>query len=214
MVMIGVREPRQATQVSNPVGSAQMPASAFDAAGDGGHAAGARRLLVGDRAPDDVALGLHTEPAQRLERHQHRAQAALHVAGAAPVEPAVAHVGLEGIRRPAIDGLRRDGVDVAQQKEAAAGPVAAQSRGQLRPAAKAQSVGQEAVADGRLGLPEVGLGADRLEACLEQPLQTFLVARRVVDVACGRVESDELADEVDELVAPRAHVLDDPLLER
>ena len=68
----------------------------------------AGRLLLGDRVDDQVAGQRNAELGQRARRHDHARHAALHVARPAAVEPAVAHVGGEGVRqRPVASAARR-----------------------------------------------------------------------------------------------------------
>ena len=97
-----------------------MPASARDAVAHRGQAAGAGRLLVGDRVHDQVAAQPDAEPASTSAANTIAADAALHVAGAAAVQVAVAHLGRLRVARPALARLGRDDVDVAVQEQAAA----------------------------------------------------------------------------------------------
>ncbi len=103
-----------------------------DAVCDRGDAAGAGRFLVGDRVHEQIAVEPDAESRQRLGRERHRRDAALHVHGAAAVEPPLAHDRRERIARPALARLDRDHVDVAVQEQAAAASAAWKARDELR----------------------------------------------------------------------------------
>ena len=62
-------------------------------------------------------------------------------------------------------------------------------------------------------LPEVGLGADGVEARGQEALQRLLVARLIPGLARRGVAGDERRDELDELVASLAHRRHDLLFE-
>ena len=112
-------------------------------------------------------------------------------------------------------GSHVDGVDVAVEQDAATAAGAAEDGGELRPAGEVEAGRHEPVAfAGRLRLPHVRLGAERLEPRGEQPLQLLLVARGVAGKARGGVARDELGREADELVLRVPYRLDDALLER
>jgi hypothetical protein len=181
---------------------------------DAGEAAGPRRLLVGVRAVDDVAEQADTGPVQRLQGEQQRSEAALHVVDPAAPQGAAPFDDGERVALPVLARLRGDGVDVTVQQQRATPALAGQTRGELRAALEVEVVGHESIARaGRRRLPDVDLGADGAQAGGQGLLQARFLARRVADLAGGRVEGDELADQLDELVAPVAHQPDDPLLD-
>ena len=115
-----------------------MPASARTPWATERDAPGAGRLLVGDGVDDQVARQADVEAGEHLGREHHRGDAALHVAGAAAVELAVADDGRVRVVRPARLGLARDDVDVAVQQEAATAAGAGEARDQLRPAVEVE----------------------------------------------------------------------------
>src|SRR5262249_62174863 len=139
------------------------------------------RLRVVVRADAEVALQPDPEPGQHLGREHHAADAALHVARAAAVEVAVADLRAPRVARPAVDGIRRDNVDVPVQHQRAPAPGAGERRCQLRPAGELEARLDLARAGDVLGpgLPDVGGGPARTEALAEIPLEVRLLAGRV-----------------------------------
>ena len=182
----------------------------------GGQAARARRLLVGDRVHDQVALQAHTEPVQHLGRVHHAGDAALHVAGAAPVQVAVAHLGLVGVARPAVARLRRDDVDVPVQEQAAPAARPGEPGGELRAPVEAESRRHLPRAGdvGRGRLPDVDGGARRGQALAEIGLQVGLLAGRVARHAGGRVEPDQPRRQLDQLFPTGGDRIQDACLQR
>ena len=182
---------------------------------DGGAAAGAARLLVGDRAEHDVAGKADALAAQRLQGDHQPRDAALHVVGAAAVQVAGALGEPIRVAEPLPAWLDVDGVDVTVDQKATAGACAGQSRGELRPPGEVEAGRNEAVAvAGGLRLPEVRRRAQRLEARGEQPLQLLFIVRRVAGVPRRGVADDKLGGQADQLVLGRAHGFDDALFER
>ena len=120
---------------------------------DRGQPAGARRLLVGDGVDDQVAAQAHAQLGQQLGGEHHCGDAALHVAGAAPVEVAVAHLGRERVARPALARLGRHHVDVAVEQQAGPPPDAGEAGGHLRAALEAERAGDLAAARDLVGRP-------------------------------------------------------------
>ena len=159
-------EPRQATQVRKSVGSVTIPASARSP----------RRTSAVPPAPEDSSSVLvatirspaSVMPAARdgLGGERHRRHAALHVAGAAPVEPAVADLGGERVAGPLGLGLARDDVDVAVEQQAAAAAGAAQRRDELGAPGEVQPLGHQRRARqlAGVGLEQVDLRARRAQA--------------------------------------------------
>ena len=115
-----------------------MPRVGAHAVRDRGDAARPGRLLVGDRVHEQVAGEADVEPGERLGGQHHRRDAALHVAGAAAVELAVAHDRRVRVVRPALLGLAGDDVDVAVEQEAAPAARPGEARQQLRPAVEVE----------------------------------------------------------------------------
>ena len=185
------------------------------AVGDRCDAARARRLLVGDRVHEQVACEADVEPGEHLGREHHRRDAALHVAGAAAVELAVAHDGRVRVVRPARLGLAGDDVDVAVEQQAA-------------PAARAGEA-RDAAAAGRRSRGWNGTCGPRTSSGLGSQTSTAAPAadRRSARSACsaassragspgiarGRVEADQCGGELDELVTALGDRLGDALLE-
>ena len=215
-VNVGVSDPRQATHTSNAVGSGTMPASARTP----------WRTAARPPAPDDSSsvivftirspLQPHPEPVQHLGREHHAGHAALHVAGAAPVQVAVAHLGPVRVARPAVARLRRDDVDVAVQEQAAAAARPGEPGGQLRAPVEAESRRHLAragdVGGGRL--PDVHGGAGRGQALPEIGLQVGLLAGRVARRAGGRVEPDQPRRQLDQLFPTGGDRIQDACLQR
>ena len=164
-VMRGSRLPRHATHTTRPLGSGTIAASACEQA-RGEEAAGAGRLLLGDRVDDQVAGQRHAELRERAGGHDHARDAALHVARPAPVEPAVADHGGERIRlRPVAARLDVDDVDVAVEQQRAAAAAAAEARDELRAPVERELVGHHRVRAqrGRVGLVQDDVGAVRAQ---------------------------------------------------
>ena len=185
------------------------------AVADGGQAAGARRLLVGDRVHDQVALQAHPEPGEHLGRVDHAGDAALHVTRPAAVEIAVAHLRPVGIARPAVARLRRNDVDMAVQEQAVPAAGAREPRRQLRapvePQARRHLPRPGDV--GRVGLPDVHGGAGGAQALAEVGLQVGLLAGRVVRRASGRVEPDQPRRQLDQLIPAGGDRIQDACLQ-
>ena len=140
-------------------------------------------LFVGSRREDEVPCGLEALTRERGQRHRARGDLSLHVECAATPHLAVAQLAAERIRAPfGCVGQH----DVGVRKEEQRGPVAAT-------ADACDEVGA-------LGHPRVQLDlrAARLEVLAEQLGRRGLVARRV-----GRVDADELLEELRDLVADR-----------
>ena len=164
------------------------------------------RLLVGHRLDDHVALEPDARRPEHLEREDRRADAALHVDGAAAVDPPVADVRREGRRRPGRRVARAHDVDVAVHDERPAAAGAGQPADGDRPVAVVVPGRHHRVARelGRVRLPLVDLASQRAQAVADVRLEVGLlvsgVARsgREVD-RCG-VEPDEVADESNEIV--------------
>ena len=91
-------------------------------------------LLVGHRALHDRAA--EADAAQCLGRDHLRRQAALHVGGAATVDPAVGQLAAEGVRGPVV----ADGHDVVVAVEVDGRPVALRQRGDQARARQAVAV--------------------------------------------------------------------------
>ena len=145
----------------------------------------------------------------------HARDAALHVAGAAAVEPAVAHHGGERVGlRPVGARLDVDDVDVAVEQQRAPAAAAAEARDELRAAVEREPVGHHRVRPqrGGVGLVQLDLGAVRAQQRGDVLLQRALLARgRARGVRHG-VEGHELARQRDERVAARRDGVDDALL--
>jgi hypothetical protein len=182
--------------------------------GDARDAAGARRLLVGDRVHEQVAGEPDAEAREHLCGRHHRRDAALHVARAAPEEQAVAHDGRVRVVRPACLRLARDDVDVAVQEQAAPAAGAREAREQLWPAREVE-LERHLPAAHVLGprLPDLDGRAGRAQPRREVGLERRLVACRVARVACRRVEPDQVGGELHELVAALGDRGHDALLE-
>ena len=108
----------------------------------------------------------HSEPRQHLGGEHHARDAALHVARAAAIEVAVAHLGPVGIARPAVARLRGDDVDMAVQEQAAPAARAGEPRRQLRAPVEPQA-GRHLPRPGDVGgvgLPDVHGGARGAQA--------------------------------------------------
>jgi hypothetical protein len=174
------------------------------AAGGDRQRARAGRLLVGYRVDDQVAAQRHVECAQHLGREQHARDPALHVAGAAPVDPAGTDVGRERRARPTIDRLGRHDVDMTVEQERATAAGTGGRRHQLRPAVEVMTLGDRVAVRrqvGGLGLPHAHGEPGGAHAAGHIVLQGRLVARRRAGLRCARVEPDEVAQQRDELVA-------------
>src|SRR3954471_22885898 len=102
-----------------------------DAALDDGGAPRARGLLVRVGGDDEVAGEVDAERREDFRGNDHRGDAALHVAGPAPVQRAVTQLRVERIARPALLWLGRDDVDVAVEEKRAAVALAAEPRDEL-----------------------------------------------------------------------------------
>ena len=133
--------PRQAAQASKPVGSAADAGVGGDAVHDRRPAARAKRFFVGVAAEDDVAAQRHACPVQALEGEDQRGQPALHVVGAATVEPAIAKLRREWVAGPAVRRRCRDCVDVAVEEQGATPSRPGHAGGQLRATAKSRPAG-------------------------------------------------------------------------
>ncbi len=80
----------------------------FAVAGDPARAQRAVGLLVGGERHLDVEVGLHARGAQGLQGEDDAGDGALHVGGAAAVDPAVLHDGVERAAVPPLAGDRHD----------------------------------------------------------------------------------------------------------
>ena len=138
----------------------------------------AAALLVAQHGEDDVAGQLHPLRVRAQERGQEHRDAALHVERAATPHPAVLEHAVERRVRPFLPG-RGDDVDVAVQQERI-GVAAGKARDEVRPA-------------GNL------LVALRLDSCAAQERLDVRDARFLVTGRIRRVETDQLAQELDRI---------------
>jgi hypothetical protein len=186
-------------------------AVAAHAVGDRRKAAGAGRLLVGHGAHGEVAAQ-HAEPGDRLGGDHHGGDAALHVAGAAPVHPAVAEGRAVGRGRPAAARLDVDHVDVAVQDQVPPVPLPGEPGRQLRSALEADRLRHHRRSTGVAGrrLPEVYLRSRSRQPGCQQLLQKPLLAGRVRRPCPGRrVERYQRLEQLEQLAGPPVDVLTD-----
>ena len=161
-----------------------------------------RSTIAVPPAPDDsssVFVATIRSPAsstpsacEHLRGEHHRRDPALHVAGAAPVELPVAHLGGERVARPAVARLDRDDVDVPVEDERPAAACAAPPRDELRPcrrsrgpAARAASPASAAASGSQRSI-SAPVARSRVGEVL---LQRRLLPRRVADVAARSCRS-------------------------
>ena len=173
--------------------------------------AGAGRLLLGDRVDDHVARERDAELSERAGCHHHARHTALHVAGAAAVEPPVAHDRAERIGlRPVAPRLGGDNVDVPVEQQRASASAAAEARDELWAAVERELLGHHRVRPQRrrVRLVQLDLGAVAAQQRGEVVLERALLARRRAGCVGHGVEGDELARERDERVAPAGHGVD------
>ena len=200
-VIVGSRLPRQAIQTSRSPGSGTIAPSARSSRAIA-RPPGARRLLLRDRVHDQVALEADAEPGEHLGGERHARDAALHVARPAAVHATVRDDGRERVVRPALARLDRDDVDVAVEQQRTPSTGAREARSQLRTALEGEAVGHHRMAGERrdVGLPDAHVGARALEALCEVALQRELLAGRVARLVRRRVEADQRAQQLDEVV--------------
>src|SRR5581483_6120585 len=175
-----------------------------------GDAARAGRFLVGSGRDDEIASELDTRLCERLRGGDHRRDAALHVARAAPVHEAVVDHGRPRVVRPLLERLGADDVDVPVEGQRPAAAAPAEAREELRPAAEGEARRDHRMAGERrrIRLPHLDLGADGAKPGREKRLQRRLVAAD----AGRRVEADQRLQERDDLVASRLDEVHDALL--
>jgi hypothetical protein len=183
---------------------------------DEGEPSRAGGLLVGVRRHEQIAREPDPEPRQNLGGERHAGDAALHVAGPAPVELAVTYLRLERVARPLLEWLVRHGVDVTVEDEASSAALAGEARDELGAAVEPHPgwVQRLAVEIGRVGLEELGLGSRRLQPSGEMLLQGALLSGRIGRVPRGGVEADQPRGQFDELALAASDLGDDLLLER
>ena len=187
------------------------PAVGGHPVGDRGERARAGRLLVGDRVDDQIATQRYVQAAQHLRGEHHRRHAALHVAGAAAVEPAIAHPGVERVARPLLARLGPDHVDVAVEEHAA--PAAGPRRAGYELGAATKVIpGWECVAVGGqscgVGFPQLNLEPGTTQSFGEVSLQRRLIAWSQIGVRGPGVEAHERGQQVDELGLPAVDLID------
>ena len=122
--------------------------------------------------------------------------------------------GGERVVRPALARLDRDDVDVPVEEQRPAAAGTREAGGQLRTAREAESHGHHRVSAerGDVGLPDAHVGAGALQALGEIGLQRSLLARRLAVLMRRRVEADQRAQQLDEVVpATLDLVADEPL---
>ena len=173
-----MRSPRQATHASKPVGSGMRPASARTP-----RATAAIRPRRS--ASSSVTVQTTSSPAsaasagEHLGGDHHGRDAALHVAGAATVQPRAAPRGLVGRRVQSRGVAGRDDVDVAVEQEAGSLATAAgEARRKLR-ASREVEAGRHLTAAGHhlgAGHPDVDVGAGGAQALGECGLERGLLA--------------------------------------
>ena len=149
----------------------------------------AAALLVHGAADFDGAFELDAGTANRFDRIHRRGDAGLHVAGASPVDAAVADDAAERIERPA--GAGRDDVEMAVQVHRWDAP--------LGPRARADHVDagmRGGVLGAALGGVIFDVEAARGEARADQPRTVEIALARRID---GR-DADERGREVDDFV--------------
>jgi N-carbamoylputrescine amidase len=178
-----------------------------------GGAAGAGGLLVGDSAGHEVAAELRACRREHLSSVHHRRDAALHVACASAEEPSLSHLGAVRMARPLSRGSRNH-IDVAVEEQAAPVPATRDPRGELRASVEVETRWDDRARRHVVGrrLPHVHVGTDRAQPLRQVVLQGRLVARGVTDLACGRVEGDQVRGESHEVVAPCRDLFDDACL--
>ena len=142
-------------------------------------AAGARRLLVGVGAVDDVAAQLTPARCSVSRANSMRGQAALHVVDAAAHRAAVL---LDDLERIVFQSSGGPGVTASMWPFSSSErppPRARQAGGKLGPALEVEIVRHEAVARaGRVGFPEVDVGADTRSRAASVCCRLRLVVRR------------------------------------
>ncbi len=165
-------------------------------------ASGSGRLLVRDGVDDEIAAQVDTERGEHLGRQRHAGDAALHVACSAAVDAPVLDDRGERVVRPALARLDRDDVDVAVQEERPAAAGAREARDELRATREREPLRDHRMRRERRDVRFPGLHgrAGLLEPRGEVALQCRLVARARAGLAHGRVEPDQRAQQLDELV--------------
>ena len=120
------------------------------------------RLLVRDRLEDHVTVEPDPGIAENFERNERRGDSPLHVAGSAPVDPAVPDLGRERVARPTLPFPCPDDVHVTVDHERTSATSPAEDAHRDRPSAPVMPGRHHRVAreGGGIRLPAIDLGTE------------------------------------------------------
>ena len=154
-------------------------------------------LLERHDVEEQVARHLDALGHERVGDRERRGDTALHVAGAPPVELAVAELRVPGARGPLLHRVSRDRVEVAVEQERPAAARAGQARPHDRPTVEGlvRAVHRVAAELVQLRLEQLHLGAELAEVAGDEVLVRPIPARRIVVLADRRVVRDHLAQD-------------------